>query len=82
MDTPIANDVRAESTGSPERPHRAGGGEPVGGPSRRFSAHRISNWHATDVSRLFRFVSLRLCGSSYSNPGNTRVFYNAPNSAA
>ncbi len=29
MDTPIA-----------ERPHRAGGGEPVGGPTRRFSAQR------------------------------------------
>ncbi len=31
MNTPIANDVRAEPMGSPERPHRAGGDEPVGG---------------------------------------------------
>jgi hypothetical protein len=31
MDTPIANDVRVEPTGSPERAHRAGAGEPVAG---------------------------------------------------
>ncbi len=40
MDTPIANDVPVEPTGSPERPYRAGRGEPVAGPSRRFSAQR------------------------------------------
>ncbi len=56
MDTAIANDVRAEPTGSPERPHRAGGGEPVGGPSRRFSAHR----KLEAVRRLMRGEALEL----------------------
>ncbi len=56
MDTPIANDVRAEPTGSPERPHRAGGGEPVGGPSRRFSARR----KLEAVRRLMRGEPLEL----------------------
>lgn len=56
MDTPIANDVRAEPTGSPERPHRAGGGEPVGGPSRRFSAQR----KLEAVGRLMRGEPLEL----------------------
>ncbi len=56
MDTAIANDVRAEPTGSPERPHRAGGGEPVGGPSRRFSAQR----KLEAVRRLMRGAPLEL----------------------
>ena len=56
MDTPIANDVRAEPTGSPERPDRAGGGEPVGGPSRRFSAQR----KLEAVRRLMRGEALEL----------------------
>ncbi len=56
MDTPIANDVRAEPMGSPERPHGAGGGEPVGGPSRRFSAQR----KLEAVRRLMRGEPLEL----------------------
>ncbi len=56
MDTPIANDVRAEPTGSPERPHRAGRGEPVDGPSRRFSARRKLD----AVHRLMRGEPLEL----------------------
>ena len=56
MDTPIANDIRAKPTGSPERPDRAGGGEPVGGPSRRFSAHR----KLEAVRRLMRGEPLEL----------------------
>lgn len=56
MDTPIANDVRAEPAGSPERPHRAGDGEPVGGPSRRFSAQR----KLEAVRRLMRGEPLEL----------------------
>jgi len=47
---PITNDVRAEPTGSPERPHSAGGGAPAGGPSRRFSAPR----QLEAVGRLMR----------------------------
>ncbi len=56
MDTPIANDIRAEPTGSPVRPDRAGGGEPVGGPSRRFSAQR----KLEAVGRLMRGEPLEL----------------------
>ena len=56
MDTPIANDIRAEPTDSPERPDRAGGGEAVGGPSRRFSAHR----KLEAVRRLMRGEPLEL----------------------
>ena len=40
MDTAIATNDRAEPTGPLERAHRSGGGEPVGGLSRRFSAQR------------------------------------------
>jgi len=56
MDTAIANDVRAEPTGSLEHAHRAGGGEPVGGPSRRFSAQR----KLEAVRRLMRGEPLEL----------------------
>ncbi len=56
MDTAIANDVRAEPKGSPERPHRAGGGEPVGGPSRSFSVQR----KLEAVRRLMRGEALEL----------------------
>ncbi len=57
MDTPIANDVRAEPTGSRRsRPHRASGSEPIGGPSRRFSARR----KLEAVRRLMRGEPLEL----------------------
>ena len=56
MDTAIANNDRAEPTGSPERGHRAGGGAPVGGPSRRFSAQR----KLEAVRRLMRGEPLEL----------------------
>ena len=56
MDTAIANNDRAEPTGSPERGHRTGGGEPVGGLSRRFSAPR----KLEAVRRLMRGEPLEL----------------------
>ena len=56
MDTAIANNDRAEPTGSPEHAHRAGGGEPVGGPTRRFSAQR----KLEAVRRLMRGEPLEL----------------------
>ncbi len=56
MDTAITNKDRAEPTGSPERAHRTGGGEPVGGPSRRFSAQR----KLETVRRLMRGEPLEL----------------------
>jgi len=52
----IANNDRAEPTGSPERGHRTGGGEPVGGLSRRFSAQR----KLEAVRRLMRGEPLEL----------------------
>lgn len=56
MDTPIAHDDPAEPTGSPERAQRVGGDEPVGGPSRRFSAQRKLG----AVRRLMRGEPLEL----------------------